>query len=359
MVELKTNEQNKKHPGVQLLQNGSLQDQEIKRFYQSNVEWFEERFQESEIACALPVYNMPSEDLGPYKESGWNNLWDLSAEDATTEFQFWEFCERHQWFGIDRNLQPVFCPLVYRRSHRIDFEEFRKILPPDWSLDTARQNYDAVKRADEASIFERRESAAGWMICDSRFREQRDHLRTLWRNLPANGQPVLPLSRSSKMASLPSNTDFVPQPELLEFTRQFDQFCDSWHLLGMVTWDLPDPEGSHDLGDLGPHFPWTFPSLAEDGYDLTEREQALKLALQNGFEDQKHWKTYSHILKIHFWERIAVSRYSSKRTRKINKSKLDILLSNILEIDPTRVKKLRLWKDKLIKGEINSLIGRR
>ncbi|QDU04474.1 hypothetical protein V6x_42020 [Gimesia chilikensis] len=38
MIDLKTNEQNKKHSGVQLLENGSLQDQEIKRFYQAHVE---------------------------------------------------------------------------------------------------------------------------------------------------------------------------------------------------------------------------------------------------------------------------------------------------------------------------------
>lgn len=349
---------NKDAQGTVMSKNGSLIDQEILKFYQEYSGWFHDRLLEEEIVVPLPKFQMKKRET-KFGRCGWNDLFDLSPVEAGIELRYSRLCERHKLFGINQIRSPIFSQLILRRDNTISFQEFRDMaIPADWSDERAYENYRAVVGADKSSIFERRASAAGRLICTSNFRKQRDALKKEWENLPSGERPLLPLSRSPQIGTTFPDTDVASQEGLLEFTKHFDLFCDAWHLLGMITWDLPDPEGSHDLGD-DPHLPWTFPSLKEDGYDLHTRDAAAKLAEQKGFDDRKSWKNYSHILKIDFWERIAISRHSSNGTRKLNKTKLDDVLSSLLNIEPNRVKKLRIEKDAGINDKRFSLKGYR
>lgn len=357
MIKKRVNKVEVKTPGELLLENGSRHDQEIKELYQVNRIWFEDRFEESEIICSLPNFQKKKRATR-YEQCGWNDLFDLPPENTEIELQFSRLCKRQKIFGVNRNLRPIFSQLILRRDNTIDFEVFKIICEPDWSPEEIRSNYFAVINADRKSIFERRASAAGRMICENPFREQRESLKRMWQSLSSDERPALPLSRSPKLDSPLPATTVATQTEMLEFTQQFNQFCDVWHLSGMITWDLPDPKGPHDLG-AEPHLPWTFPSLAEDGYDRPARNAAAERAIQNGFDDWTSWKNYSHILRIDFWERIVASRYSSNRTRKLNKSMLDNVLAPLLRIDETRVKKLRLQRDARMEGKITSLKGYR
>ena len=120
---------------------------------------------------------------------------------------------------------------------------------------------------------------------------------------------------------------------LTDFWRGFNAFCDTWRLLGLVTWDLPKTDGpkwSEDYpgkpvgldGAESLDTPWHFPVEGQDGLGrmLTERHQ--QRAADHGFVDQSRWATYAHFLTIDFWERVLRSRYAERERPKAEVSRI-------------------------------------
>ena len=100
-------------------------------------------------------------------------------------------------------------------------------------------------------------SIIGRRLSNPDFLADRDRLKAEWLAMPQTQRPPFPLYQTRRTASMPSDTEArtVP-PRIASFLREFDRFCKRWRLLGMITWDLLDPEGP-----MWPEMPDSRPSF--------------------------------------------------------------------------------------------------
>ncbi len=347
MLNNKCNETANQLAGIQLLKKGSHQDQELRRLLDAYPDWFEQRCLETDVVCALPEF----------ERNDWASTLRLKEEESEIEKRFSKLCDQQELFAVDKNRQRVESGLIFRWKSRFNITEILNLMPKDWSGAKVDRNYQAVEKSDENSIWKRRTATAGMVICKPAFLEERDELKSLWQKLSSTEQPAFPLIRSPVIpveylqalgTHFPDSSAYSQEVE--QFTRKFDQFCDKWCLMRMITWDLPDPKGPSDN-----KLPWLFPAHRSDDIVDSLIVKSKGIAEQHGFDDQGSWDSYCSIMKIDHWERTINARYADRPKPSGGTTKLLHVLSNLLGVGFDRVKRLRRWKKQLVNGEITSL----
>jgi hypothetical protein len=217
------------------------------------------------------------------------------------------------------------------------------------------------------NVSERLESVAGRRICNPKFLAECDHLHKAWTLLPDGERPTLPLPRTPICQEIPNSLEAKPASKgLADFLTAFDQFCDRWSLLGMSTWDLPNPGGltwpQLTLGPQSTHSetvtlrsPVDFPVLESDGLGAIARDQHAASAQKTGIEDLKRWETYSRLLEIDHWERVLKTRYAVGARPRKYVTFLEVTIGRIVNLDVERVHKLRKWMRALNSGRRTNL----
>lgn len=347
MINNKRKETASQSAGRRLLKNGNNRDQKLRKLLDAHADWFKQRCLETDVVCALPEF----------KDNDWASTLPLTKEECEIEKEFSEICDQQKLFAVDKYRQRVESGLIYRWKSRFITKELLDIMPEDWSPPKVDRNYEAAQKSDENSIWKRRTATAGLMICKPAFLEERDELKAMWQKLSSTEQPVFPLNRSPIIPVdyfQSTGTRFPDSPaysqEVEQFTRKFDQFCDNWCLMRMITWDLPDPKGPSDN-----KLPWLFPAHRSDGIVDSLIVKSTGIAEQHGFDDQGSWDSYCSIMKIDHWERTINARYADRPKPRGGTTKLLHVLSNLLGVGFDRVKRLRRWKKQLVNGEMASL----
>ncbi len=330
-------------------------DSDLNEFCDSNSEWVKARFQESDVIFMLPI----DDENSIY----WEHLLNISGEDFNIEKQFSQICRRMVIAGINRR-EPIRSCLSLKPNNTLDSEQLESGFNLGWST----TDYDELNKLviEVDDIRERMKGAAGWMICNAGFREERDRLKNQWEQLPDSVRPVFPLTRTPQLLLAPPEYEKLEPSKEIEFIHAFDQFCDRWRLLGMTTRDLPDPHGLKTFGFLLGHaapkegefiqdIPWHFPLLESDGFGKRINERHTQQAGAHGFVDQGKWQCYAHILAIHHWEQTIRLRYADVDAPAKFVEKLFSVLESVLDLKSDRIKKLRSALTSFLRVERTSL----
>lgn len=320
--------------------------------------WLAARFEETDVIAALPRFHNEDDGLRP--------IWcaalavDLSKVETDAEQMLSRFCAGTGRLGLGRSklvefrLEPA-PPLSEAQLQRLGM---------DAGYFLGSRGQEAISYADD--IHDRTIGAAGWMICQREFREQHDALRCQWQALASKHRPPLPLERVPRLATSPDGALRAGDSRTTAFWRNFNEFCDRWRLLGMVTWDLPNPDGPKWTEIVPGHpqllegqqlidTPWHFPVEGKDGLGAILEGQHERQAAEHGFTEQSRWKMFSQLLKIDFWERAMRSRYTGRPRHRDEVKRLVGVLAELIGCDDERVKKLRKLLHSYQSGRRTSL----
>ena len=309
--------------------------------------WLEARYHESPIIAALPRVS----------EIPWNSVFNWESSDCEAEQILAASC------GIDRRLgisQECFVESTYLfDAPEIDSWGLEKGAQHGWSQEFINSINKNLKKGDDTR--HRMRGAAGWMICQPAFLEERNQLLEVWNQMTEKNRSELPLYRTPQFQQQPEGTRKVRPPKRVDFQQKFDVFCDRWRLLGMITWDLPKIDGpkwtdaypgrpESREGMTCHDTPFHFPLLSQDGLGELAGEEHSRLAETYGFTDQSKWQTYAQLLRLNFWENVIDQRYASyDRVKAYATNKLDVLAA-LLDLNVERTRKLRTQCNKLRSG---------
>ena len=193
--------------------------------------WVGSRLRESTVIYRLPTFVLPTLQL----------TLGLSEDDVSAEMRFDELCLRMCAVAIC-NDRPIPYRWLLPAPAPFPRKRIEAMLNLGWTEAQIRKVPQMLQIANDIS--ERVESIAGRRICNPEFLAERDRLRVEWAALPENQRPQFPLPRTPRLSQLVGWLQATEAPQALgAFLRTFDGFCERWHLLGMATWDLPDPMG--------------------------------------------------------------------------------------------------------------------
>jgi hypothetical protein len=232
--------------------------------------------------------------------------------------------------------------------------------------------YFATERRHKGEIAARARGYIGWLVTDPAFRSMRNQFRRNWAPRAAGGNdlPQLPVSFLGEKMPIPSDAD---KPFIIAAW----QFCQTWCLRGMATWELPIPISANvtgpslhpvqSLGDSGctVFIPWY---LARD-QRLTLRDilasESLRVPLnhlqpwfQKGPKNLGHYR-YGQMLQIYVYYELALkNRYGDMlngNTKPIDRALGQFLRSLSLDQDAAAsaddsTKKLRELLNRRLKN---------
>ena len=318
-------------------------------FARKHSAWLEERKAESAV-----VYRLPRPAIDHLER-----FLCLRHADVEAERAFDQLCGT-QGVGVrdDRLIE-------YRwLSPRLDTPPREMMTDCGWTEAQIQTVLDQSSFLD--SIACRLAASAGRLICNPKFLEERNRLRDVWSRLRFDQRPLLPLDRSPRFRSVPKDIDRVAVSRpLKKFFRDFDAFCDHWRLLGMATWDLPNPDGPkwpEPLSFAAPNdsdshrmdTPWHFAVQAKDDLGRIAEERHRARAEEMGVVDHRKYEVYAHLLKIDHWERVIRGRYVDHRPPGFI-TELEWILADLLPLKFERVGKIRKLRSSLIKGRRRSI----
>ncbi len=328
------------------------------RFLNDHGRWFGARIAENQVVYAFPATIV---------DHRLTSLFKLGEKSLAAEQAYAELCKLVRAVAIYDNQ-----PLVYRCL------QLRIVTPADSLFDEMRLyswTDEHIRQAKEligttGGIAERLVGSAGRLVCSPVYCSARNKLQTQWRSLSVSEQPPFPLCRSHKAAyAIECLKAAEITPQQIAFAQAFDQFCDSWRISGMTSWELPDvdgpkwpePELSSDepqSGRLALDTPWHFCPLAEDGLGERVRQEHEEVAKCRDVQDLKHWRTYGHLFQIDYWEDVIRGRYADLPRRRGFVTKLASFVAEIVDLDTERLQKLRKIRSALRSGRLHSLAGK-
>ncbi len=315
-------------------------------------EWLDERHTEYDILVALPLV----QDLD------WRTYFSLSEQEFAIECCLSEACAAPGMLGINRH-RFVQAPIMQAvRESRGPLS--RLIDEFDWTAEQKQTAETLLSSLDD--IRDRTIGGAGVVAFHSRFRRDCTILRNTWASLPQPDRPSLPLDRPPQLALRVGGKQLSQNRKLSRFYHQFDEFCQRWRLQGLLTWDLPNVCGPNFSGidplnpsppagtvhfDIPPHF------------HLLQSDQLGKIVTQQHRRESEEmeltalgrWQEYAQLLRIHFLQIVAQSRYRNRSRPKNAITRLRSILAVWLGVDEDRVKKLQSRVQGLISGRLNSL----
>jgi hypothetical protein len=273
-----------------------------------------------------PLYCLPEEAIARLEQPRFRHPALLDVAAAAAERDFLAVCQLCHAVGFNNGTLINYSHLDRspRRSFRQDF--------PDHPWTEAQWLTVASLEGKVATISERLKGYAGWLVTETPFLEAAAALKTRWEALPWHQRPSFPLRRSV-LVPFPLEVERArPASAMLAaFVTEFEAFCDRWGLLGMPTWDLPDPQGPLIPAPL----PLDAPAMPRHGlhivlpvhYPLAGNEEFLRQVLQlqrslakaQGIDTTAaglpHHEAYATILEIVHWERVITGRYGRDQRR--------------------------------------------
>ena len=230
----------------------------------------------------------------------------------------------------------------------------------------------SAKRLVEAtdSISSRLKGCMGWLVTDPDFIQARDKLASLWNTLDEMERPF-PIQRSVQFDS-PSQEAGKPGEAPAEYQARLNAFLDRWGLTGMLTWDLPQPQGPMFPAQLpadapamhkhGLHLvlPIHYPLTGTDDLLQQIRHQQAQLARENGLDPSiaglPHFEVYGQMLEVDLLEMTIRSRYGSPGRRGGFVTAMEHTIAETLRISVSQVQRLRKGISACRRGKRSSVL---
>jgi hypothetical protein len=276
---------------------------------------------------ADPLYHLPEAAIARLEWPSPGHPALLDAEAAAAERGLLALCCLYHAVGFGA-AGPIAYPYLDPSPRR----SLRELYPEmDW---TEADWADVELGEGKSAVANRRlKGYAGWLVTEPLFLEATAALKARWHGLPDGLRPAFPLRRTEP--TLGSADEAEPQTfpeEVARFAADRDAFFDRWSLLGLASWDLPEPQG--------PLFPSLLaagaPALPRHGlhivlplhYPLAQDDDLLRqiLGLQRRFAADRgidrtaaglpHHGAYSTILEVEHWERVVTGRYGRGARRR-------------------------------------------
>jgi hypothetical protein len=274
-----------------------------------------------------PLYCLADEAIARLEHLRLDHPPLLNADDAAAERDLLALCLRVHAVGFEAS-KPIIYPYLDRspkRSFRDDF--------PNHGWTEAQWTEVQLLEGKAATASFRLKGYAGWLTTERPFLDDAAGLQARWAALPDRERPSFPLRRTVSVVLRPGEVAPPPASEAVAaYAEDYDAFCDRWGLLGMATWDLPEPQGPFFPSLLPPGAP----ALPRHGvhiilplhYPLTHDDDLLRqiLAFQRGLAARcgldhtaaglPHHEAYATILEIVHWERVITGRYGGGPRRR-------------------------------------------
>lgn len=173
--------------------------------------------------------------------------------------------------------------------------------------------------------------------------------------MPADERPY-PIARSVRLPVPPREAQ-PARRTVAEFQQDLNEFLDLWGLMGMLTWDLPQPQGpllpapvtadSPAMPKHGLHIvlPLHYPLTGTDDLLRQIRQQQVYLARDLGVDTSMaglpHYEAYGQMLEVHLLELAIRSRYGKPGQRRGLVTVMEAVMAETLKRSVDQVQKLR------------------
>lgn len=180
-----------------------------------------------------------------------------------------------------------------------------------WDDSIVEEVTSCLRSENLADIRYRALGAIGRLLSHPGFCAETLALRTLWRQLPVNTRPLLPLGRIGVHSSDDEPAGQLMSPPIVDFRARFSDFLDRWQLTGMTTWDFPDPLEFHPVDPR--HRPNSLPATSaitsisgliplnksdrRFGASLTAQQREFRRGLKLDSLDNK-WESYAQLARL-------------------------------------------------------------
>lgn len=275
---------------------------------------------------ADPLYCLPEAAIRRLRRPRSDHPPLLDPADAAAERDLLALCRlsRAVGFGAGKPIVYPFLDATRPRAFRDDFADH------GWTEAQWAAARWLEQKGAKANL--RLKGYAGWLATETPYLDAARALLTRWLSLPDGRRPGFPLRRTAPALLRPGESARSPAPTAVAaFAADYDAFCDRWGLLGLASWDLPEPqgpllpsllpEGAPALPRHGLHLvlPLHYPLAHDD--DLLHRILELQrgLAADRGLDRTlaglPHHEAYATILEVVHWERVINGRYGRARRR--------------------------------------------
>ena len=287
----------------------------------------------------------------------------LTDRQIEAEQAFTQLCDQHFAIGLVQR-QPLQYPCFAAPTRMITEEEGASA---GWTRAQVAAVNQANSRIEEAR--QRLQGVAGYLTTNASFCQEVDLLRNQWTGLPTALQVAFPLRRSVPISGpVPdkSSPGVVLPVESSSFLNELDQFLDRWGLIALHGWHLPDPQGPlfpSSLPSGAPaepqhgiriNIPLHYPLQGDDQFlqQLRElqRTEARRLQLPESMAPIRYYQQFAQILKLQHLEIVLDSRFPNRRPRGFVTA-LEAIAADVLAIEPSSVKRLRVAIQQLRRGE--------
>jgi hypothetical protein len=277
---------------------------------------------------ADPLYYLPEAAIARLECPRLGHPPLLDAAAAAAERGLLALCCRYHAVGFGA-AGPIVYPYLDPsppRSVRERFPDMPSWTEADWA--------DVEPAESKAVVANRRlKGYAGWLVTEPPFLAAVAALKARWHRLPAGQRPAFPLRRTAPTLgdADKAGPQTVPE-EVAGFAADRDAFLDRWGLIGMASWDLPEPQGPlfpSLLGVGAPALPGHALHLVLPlHYPLAHDDDLLRqiLGLQRGLAADRgldrtaaglpHHGAYTTILEVEHWERVVTGRYGRGTRRR-------------------------------------------
>lgn len=303
-----------------------------------------------EVGVSMPLYSLPEESMHALTRADRGSWPVLDSSSADVELALTDLCRQSHAIGF-WNGQPIryalFCPPPPLPSREL-------LAGLAWDPGQFLRARSVTEQTP--SVVERLKGYVGWLLTEPAFLTAVEALATHWQALPERQRPGFPLKRSIPVVEAPEGAGSA-EASTVKFIADFETFCDRWGLMGMATWDLPDPEGPFLPSRLpsgtpampthGVHLilPLHYPLFGDDAL-LTQileqqRYQAQEKGLDPSIAGLAHHKAYAQIAQVIHLERTVVARYGQGSRPKGFVFQLEQAIADVLGVGRDQVKKLR------------------
>ncbi len=304
---------------------------------------------------ALPHPNEPIDALpkGIIQRLRGSGIMDLPESKA--ELAFEQLCRSSNAVGFSQG-----SPIVYRFLSLMNKpnpgEQKNRIAPQ-----AARRG--GASRLPQSGFHDsavRLKGYAGWLLTDPAFIKDWTSIKERWGFLPEAERPRFPLRRESSLpdpdGELGIQSGLRPSA-IADFSAAFVSFCDRWGLVGMASWDLPDPRGlelPHPLptDSTAPppngvflYVPLHFPLTGNDDIlhrlQQHQRDLAAKAGIDPSAVGLRNYKAFAQVFEIVHWERVIRGRHERLGRKKTLVVPMEKAIAKHLGIRTNQVRKLR------------------
>jgi len=321
------------------------------QFLSSHRDWFNNRQQESDFVYPLPLRFRLS----------FVEYFGISSANEAAESRYAELCRDFHAVTWHRG-QPLNSPMMEGLLSCAPLNPFPdELLQGMLKLGWTEANIAAVpvllQIGDHA--LGRAQSIAGRLVCKPEYLRELFELKCHWEELPAVIRPGFPLRRPETIL-----TETPPEPNAVlpisGFMQLLIRFLDKWELIQLTTWLIPEPQGLQRYvpqtgGGRPESAPLGFPVQERDGLGRVFMRRHRQRAGESGLNDLDRHQLYRHLWEIEFWEFVLVNRYVLEMRSDSTDEQSRMLLGQLLDLHPDRVKQYQRIRNRLKSGLIATL----